>query len=114
MCCAPGVQCFARKQLQDMDRHEPWVMKDPRMALAMPLWRPLIPHPVCVFVHKDPIKNAISLAANGKKSSQSSAASASHCLQWTTRSNLLDVRLVVALCRVTDVMQSHCRIRRQP
>lgn len=57
--------------MQDMNRHQPWVMKDPRMALAMPLWRPLIPDLVCVIVHKDPIKNSISLASNGKKSSQS-------------------------------------------
>lgn len=67
------MQCFARKQLQDVGRYEPWVMKDPRMALAMPLWRPLIGTPICVLVHKDPIKNALSLAANGKKSSQSGA-----------------------------------------
>ena len=65
------MQCFGRKQMQDMNRHVPWVMKDPRMALLMPQWRPLIKDLVCVFVHKDPIKNAVSLASNGKKSSQS-------------------------------------------
>lgn len=63
------LQCFARKYVRDMERHPPWVMKDPRMALTMPLWRPHIKDLVCVFVHKDPIKNSISLAANGKKSS---------------------------------------------
>lgn len=65
----PILQCFARKYIKDMERHPPWVMKDPRMALTMPLWRPHIKDLVCVFVHKDPIKNSISLAANGKKSS---------------------------------------------
>lgn len=63
------LDCFARKYVRDMERHPPWVMKDPRMALTMPLWRPHIKDLVCVFVHKDPIKNSISLAANGKKSS---------------------------------------------
>lgn len=53
-----------------MNRHQPWVMKDPRMALAMPLWRKHIPNLVCIIVHKDPIKNSMSLASNGKKSSQ--------------------------------------------
>lgn len=43
------------------------------MALTMPLWRPHIKDLVCVFVHKDPIKNSISLAANGKKSSHTRA-----------------------------------------
>jgi hypothetical protein len=56
--------------MDDMNRHPPWVMKDPRMALTMPLWRHHIKNLVCVFVHKDPIKNSISLASNGKKSSQ--------------------------------------------
>jgi hypothetical protein len=45
-------------------------MKDPRMALLMPLWRPHIPNLVCVLVYKDPVKNSISLATNGKKSSR--------------------------------------------
>ena len=67
-----AVQCFAKKQIKDMERHTPWVMKDPRMALAMPLWRPYIPDLVCVLVHKDPVANSISLASNGKKSSQTS------------------------------------------
>ena len=43
------------------------------MALTMPLWQPLLAQQVCVFVVKDPVKNAMSLAANGKKSSESSA-----------------------------------------
>lgn len=56
--------------MKDLNRHPPWVMKDPRMALVMPLWKQHLKDLVCVFVHKDPVKNALSLAANGKKSSQ--------------------------------------------
>ena len=67
------MQCFGRKLVANMDRHRPWVLKDPRMALTMPLWQPLLAQQVCVFVVKDPVKNAMSLAANGKKSSESSA-----------------------------------------
>jgi hypothetical protein len=70
-----SLQCFAKKQIEDMNRHQPWVMKDPRMALTMPLWRRYIPSLVCVYVHKSPIANSISLASNGKKSSQSGAES---------------------------------------
>lgn len=59
--------------MKDMNRHPPWVMKDPRMALVMPLWQPYLKDLVCVFVHKDPVKNSISLASNSKKSSQTGA-----------------------------------------
>lgn len=30
-------------------------LKDPRMALTMPIWRPLFPNPVCVLVYRHPL-----------------------------------------------------------
>ena len=68
-----AMQCFAQKHVADMNRHQPWVIKDPRMALVMPLWRKHIHDLVCVFVHKDPIKNSISLASNPGKSNPTGA-----------------------------------------
>src|SRR5690606_8625418 len=29
-----------------MDAHRPWVLKEPRFCLLLPLWRPLLEHPV--------------------------------------------------------------------
>lgn len=52
----------ARKILQGMDSHRPWVMKDPRLCLLLPLWRPLLEVPVCVHVVRHPLATARSLA----------------------------------------------------
>lgn len=52
----------ARKILQGMDGHRPWVMKDPRLCLLLPLWLPLLEVPVCVHVVRHPLSTARSLA----------------------------------------------------
>ena len=51
----------ARQILQDMDSHRPWVMKDPRLCLLLPLWLPLLEVPVCVHVVRHPLATARSL-----------------------------------------------------
>ena len=48
--------------LQDLNGHRPWVMKDPRLCLLLPLWRPLLDAPVCVHVARHPLAVAHSLA----------------------------------------------------
>lgn len=45
----------------EMDGHRPWVVKDPRMCLTFPFWKPLLEVPVLVAVYRDPIEVAISL-----------------------------------------------------
>ncbi|HEX3525826.1 MAG TPA: sulfotransferase [Thermoanaerobaculia bacterium] len=45
----------------EMDRSGPWVIKDPRLCLLFPLWRPALERPVCVLVHRDPLPVARSL-----------------------------------------------------
>ncbi|MCB1777809.1 MAG: glycosyltransferase, partial [Candidatus Competibacteraceae bacterium] len=52
----------ARKILQGMEEYRPWVMKDPRLCLLLPLWRPLLEIPVCVHVARHPLAVARSLA----------------------------------------------------
>ena len=52
----------AWKILQGMDGHRPWVMKDPRLCLLLPLWLPLLEVPVCVHVVRHPLSTARSLA----------------------------------------------------
>ena len=47
----------------DMDAHRPWFIKEPRLCLLFPLWRPLLETPVCIHVHRSPMEVARSLKA---------------------------------------------------
>ncbi|MXY52549.1 MAG: glycosyltransferase [Gammaproteobacteria bacterium] len=47
----------------DMDAHRPWFVKEPRLCLLFPLWRPLLETPVCIHVHRSPMEVARSLNA---------------------------------------------------
>jgi GT2 family glycosyltransferase len=51
----------AREVLLDLDAHQPWVIKEPRLCLLLPLWRRLLEKPVCVMVHRSPLQVARSL-----------------------------------------------------
>jgi glycosyltransferase involved in cell wall biosynthesis len=48
----------ARKILQGLEGHRPWVMKDPRLCLLLPLWLPLLEAPICVHVVRHPLATA--------------------------------------------------------
>ena len=56
-----------RQQLQriifQMDTHRPWVLKDPRLCLTLPVWRPWMEVPVCVLPYRAPLEVAQSLQA---------------------------------------------------
>lgn len=45
-----------------LDRRAPWALKDPRMCLMLPLWRPHLARPVFVIAHRHPLEVAKSLA----------------------------------------------------
>ena len=47
----------------DMDAHRPWFIKEPRLCLTFPLWRPVLETPVCIHVHRSPMEVARSLQA---------------------------------------------------
>lgn len=51
----------ARGLIAALDAHRPWAVKDPRLCLTFPLWRPLLERPVCVLVQRDPLEVARSL-----------------------------------------------------
>ena len=55
-------------------------MKDPRMGLLLSLWKPHMPEMVCLIVLKDPVRNAISLARNVRKSSKGAETNAAGVL----------------------------------
>lgn len=52
----------ARAVIAELDAQRPWAIKDPRLCLTFPLWRPLLALPVCVLVQRDPLEVARSLA----------------------------------------------------
>ncbi len=54
-----------RSIILGMDGFRPWVMKDPRMCLTLPCWRPLLEVPVAVLLHRDPLEIANSLKRRG-------------------------------------------------
>ena len=61
-----SMQCFADRVMKELRRHPPSVMKDPRMPLAMGLWREHLPDLVCLIVYRDPGDNVRSLTSSTK------------------------------------------------
>jgi len=49
--------------VDELDRHRPWVVKEPRLCLLLPLLRPLLDAPVGVIVTRDPVEVAQSVRA---------------------------------------------------
>lgn len=45
-----------------LDANRPWMVKDPRLCLTLPCWKPLLEVPVCVLVYRHPAHIAASLA----------------------------------------------------
>jgi hypothetical protein len=45
----------------ELDAHRPWVMKDPRLCITFPYWKPLLELPVAVVVYRDALEVATSL-----------------------------------------------------
>ncbi|MEZ5465558.1 MAG: sulfotransferase [Lysobacteraceae bacterium] len=51
----------ARKIVHGLDGCRPWVLKDPRFALTLPFWRPLLESPIVVVTSRNPCEVALSL-----------------------------------------------------
>jgi len=49
--------------VESLPAARPWFLKDPRLCLTLPLWRPLVPRPVCVHILRHPLEVASSLGA---------------------------------------------------
>lgn len=50
-----------RDVLAEMDAHQPWFIKDPRLCLTLPAWLPLLEKPVAVLVYREPAEIVRSL-----------------------------------------------------
>lgn len=46
-----------------LDAHRPWFVKEPRLCLLLPIWRPALEVPVCVHIYRNPLEVARSLKA---------------------------------------------------
>ncbi len=44
-----------------LDANRPWVVKDPRLCLTLPCWKPLLDVPVAIIVYRHPLEIAASL-----------------------------------------------------
>jgi len=51
----------ARDLVIKLDGSRPWAIKDPRVCLLLPFWRPLLEVPVCVIVNRNALEVAQSL-----------------------------------------------------
>ncbi len=51
----------ARKILERLEPHRPWVLKDPRMCLLLPWWLELLDRPICVWLYRSPLEVAMSV-----------------------------------------------------
>lgn len=47
--------------VQDLEAHRPWALKDPRLCLLLPLWRPRLPAVAAILIHRPPLEVARSL-----------------------------------------------------
>ncbi len=59
----------AREVVGALDRAaggRPWVVKDPRLCLLLPIWRRVVERPVCVLIERSPLSIARSLRARDR------------------------------------------------
>jgi len=47
--------------LYNLNQHQHWMLKDPRLCLTLPLWQPQLDNPIYVVVYRNPIQIAQSL-----------------------------------------------------
>jgi len=64
----------AKKIIHKLDGHRPWVIKEPRISLTLPIWENLLEVPIYIVCYRDPSEVAISLAVRNEFPSQFSLA----------------------------------------
>jgi len=55
------INTSIKKIILELDAHRPWVIKEPRLCMTFPYWKPFLDKPLIVFIHRDPIQIAQSL-----------------------------------------------------
>jgi len=54
-------QSRAQQIIFNIETQRPWMIKDPRFSLLLPLWRPFLEIPVAIYVYRRPLQVAQSL-----------------------------------------------------
>ena len=49
-----------------LDAHRPWFVKEPRLCVTFPIWRPALERPVCIHISRNPLEVAHSLKARNR------------------------------------------------
>jgi hypothetical protein len=70
---APATESL-KKVILELDANRPWVVKDPRMCLTWPYWKPHMEVPVVVCVYRSPLEIARSLKTRNEFSFSQSMA----------------------------------------
>jgi FtsZ-binding cell division protein ZapB len=52
----------AAQIIHRLDEHDPWAIKDPRLSVLLPFWRPLLKRPMYLLCVRNPVEVAMSLA----------------------------------------------------
>ena len=53
-----------------MDAYRPWLLKEPRLCLLLPLWRRVLEAPVCIHILRHPVEVASSLRTRNRRRSR--------------------------------------------
>jgi glycosyltransferase involved in cell wall biosynthesis/SAM-dependent methyltransferase len=69
-----------RKIVYELDAQRPWMAKDPRFCLLLPVWEAVLEVPVYIYVYRAPVQIAKSLAVR-ENNSRSTSASALYSLE---------------------------------
>ncbi|QSX79646.1 sulfotransferase [Agrilutibacter solisilvae] len=56
----------ASKLVLELDGHRPWLLKEPRLCLLLPLWRRFLEVPVGIHIYRNPVEVASSLHKRNK------------------------------------------------
>lgn len=56
----------AARLVLELDGHRPWLLKEPRLCLLLPLWRRFLEVPVAIQIYRNPVEVASSLHKRNK------------------------------------------------
>ena len=58
---AASHRATAAEIVLELDAHRPWFVKEPRLCLVFPLWRPVLEMPLAIHIHRNPLEVARSM-----------------------------------------------------
>lgn len=89
--------------IQEMDTHAPWVIKDPRMCLVLPLWKDFFTDAVYIFVSRNPVEIASSLRTRNQLSMNHAIALWEFYMLEALRETVASPRVLIAY---SDLLQN--------